>query len=111
MNYPYSTAGRGCEGPVLPAVWAAHVLLEPGLEVPYLMLGSVHHLHGCIQVTAPQAVVDQSPHWVALHFTVLQAHTHTHTHTHTLSHTHTIIHWLHPFTHTHTLTHTHTIIH
>lgn len=54
-----------------PSVRTVHVLLKPGLEISQLMLHSVHHLHGCMQVATAQAVVDHSPHRVAFYLTVL----------------------------------------
>lgn len=50
---------------------AVHVLLKPALKVSQLVLHPVHHLHGCIQVSTAQAVVDHRPHGVALDLTVL----------------------------------------
>lgn len=55
----------------LPLVRAVHVLLKPGLEIPELMLHSVHHLHGCIQVSTTQTVVYYSPNRMAFYLTVL----------------------------------------
>lgn len=61
------------EGPASsPSVVAVHVFLEPVLEVPQLVLHPVHHLHGCVQVATPQAVVDDGPHGVALDLAVLK---------------------------------------
>lgn len=54
-----------------PLVRAVHVLLKPGLEIPELMLHSVHHLHGCVQVSTTQTVVYYSPNRMALYLTVL----------------------------------------
>lgn len=59
-----------------PSVGAVHVFLKPNLKVAQLMLCPVHHLHGGRQVSATQAVIDQSPHWMSLHLTVL-LHTYT----------------------------------
>lgn len=62
---------------ISPAVRAVHILLEPGLKVSQLVLCTVHHLHSCSQVSTSQAVIDQSPHRMALHLTILFPHTHT----------------------------------
>lgn len=61
-----------------PSVVAVHVFLKPVLEVSQLMLHTVHHLHGRVQIPAAQAVVDDGPDWVALDVTVLER-TRTHT--------------------------------
>lgn len=60
-----------------PSVGAVHVFLKPDLKVSQLMLCPVHHLHGGRQVSATQAEIDQSPHWMPLHLSVL-LHTCTH---------------------------------
>lgn len=61
-----------------PTIGAVHILLKPGLEISQLVLCSVHHLHGCSQVSTSQAVIDQSPHRVALHLSILFPRTNTH---------------------------------
>lgn len=40
------------------------------------MLHSVYNLHGCIQISTTQTVVDDCPHWMALNLTIL-LHTQT----------------------------------
>lgn len=35
------------------------------------MLHSVYNLHGCVQISATQAIIDHRPDWVALYLTVL----------------------------------------
>lgn len=49
----------------------AHVLLKPGLKISKLMLHSVYDLHGCVQVSTTQAIIDHRPDWVALDLTIL----------------------------------------
>lgn len=65
-----------CVCALSPSVRAVHVLLKPDLKVTQLMLCPVHHLHGGRQVSATQAEIDQSPHWMSLHLAVL-LHTYT----------------------------------
>lgn len=49
-----------------------HVLLEPGFELSQLVLCPFHHLHGCSQIPTAHTVVNQCPHRMAFHLTILK---------------------------------------
>lgn len=64
--------GQGLEV-FLPSVrgGTVHVLLKPGLKISKLMLHSVYDLHGRVQVSTTQAIINHRPDWVALDLTIL----------------------------------------